>query len=864
VEQQLISPTDESGSDVYGPPHFGSSVALSAAGNVALIGDPNDDDAEGAAWVYARSMSSWSEQQKIVPADETANYTGSDESEFGSSVSLSGEGNTALIGGPSDGKSGAAWVYTSSGSTWNEGQKVAPTEEVPDAVGGFGSSVALSAGGSTALVGGEERGEGTAWAYVVSGSIWSEQQKLASAEDGLALSEDGDTALIGGPAKGATGTVWAFTRSGATWSEQQKITPTDATLASHFGYSVALSADGNTALIGAPNDDGERGAAWVFTRAGGVWQEQQKIAPTDDDEGYSGSEWRFGVSVALSADGNTALIGAPGYPAASHGAAWVYTRSDGAWTEEKKIRPTDEAGEFGGESEFGSSVALSADGNTVLIGGPNDGTGSPVGAAWVYARSGTTWTEQQKIVPTDESDEYGSLQSQFGLSVALSADGNTALIGGPSGSCAGNAWVYTRSGTSWTEQQKIVPSDEDSRSPYCGEFGDSVALSATGNTALIGDPQDGSTRRSGAAWVYTRSAESWTEQQKIAPSDETESEGEFGFSVALSANGDAALIGGPYHAGPVEGAAWLFSFTGVTWTEQQKIVPSDETGDSEFGASVALSNSGGTALVGGPADDETVGAAWAFGAPAISSPTNLSFGSQTVGQPGPVLWLQVTSAGQQPLTFTGPAQISGTDSGDFTIPTGDDLCDETTLDTDESCWIGVQFDPGAPGARGAALEFGTNNGVGTGPIDLTGAGEEANSGPAGASGTNGTQGPTGTSGPQGPVGSTGPAGPAGKNGEVELVTCKPVTTGTGKNKKTIQKCTTELTSAPVTITTTGTSIAAVLSRGKLVYATGSATISGKHTKLLLTLHRSIGKGNYTLTLARGRKRQHETITIERV
>jgi hypothetical protein len=294
-------------------------------------------------------------------------------------------------------------------------------------------------------------------------------------------------------------------------------------------------------------------------------------------------------------------------------------------------------------------------------------------------------------------------------------------------------------------------------------------------------------------------------------------------------------------------------------------VPSDETGNSEFGASVALSDSGGTALVGGPADNEDLGAAWAFGAPAISSPANLSFGSQTIGQPGPMLWLQVISSGQQPLTFTGPAQISGTNSEDFAIPTGDDLCDGTTLDTDESCWIGVQFDPDAPGARSAALEFGTNNGVGAGPIDLTGAGVEANSGPAGANGTNGTQGPAGTNGatgPQGPTGSTGPAGPAGKNGAVELVTCKSITTGTGKNKKTIQKCTTKLTNSPVTITTTSASIAVVLSRGKVVYATGSATVSGKHTKLLLTLHRSIVKGNYTLTLARGHKRQHETITID--
>ncbi len=131
--------------------------------------------------------------------------------------------------------------------------------------------------------------------------------------------------------------------------------------------------------------------------------------------------------------------------------------------------------------------------------------------------------------------------------------------------------------------------------------------------------------------------------------------------------------------------------------------------------------------------------------------------------------------------------------------------------------------------------------------------------------------PTGSQGSTGPrqqIGSTGPAGPAPKNGEVELVTCKSVTTGPGKNnnknnnKKTIQKCTIKLTSSPVTITTTGGSIKAVLSRGKIVYATGSATISGKQTKLLMIPRRHIDRGSYTLMLTHGHKRQRETITID--
>jgi len=140
-------------------------------------------------------------------------------------------------------------------------------------------------------------------------------------------------------------------------------------------------------------------------------------------------------------------------------------------------------------------------------------------------------------------------------------------------------------------------------------------------------------------------------------------------------------------------------------------------------------------------------------------------------------------------------------------------------------------------------------------------------GPAGPAGTNGAQGPqgaagangaNGANGAQGPQGATGPQGPAGK---VELVTCKSVTTGTGKKKKTVQKCTTKLTSSPVKFTTSGVATSAVLSRGRVVYATGTATRSGNRTRLLLTPRRRVSKGRYTLTLTRGHSHQRETITI---
>ncbi|MGO9901032.1 MAG: FG-GAP repeat protein [Solirubrobacteraceae bacterium] len=306
--------------------------------------------------------------------------------------------------------------------------------------------------------------------------------------------------------------------------EQQKIVPSDENvqrLSSTFGMGVALSSDVSTAVIGDTSDDDQEGAVWVYTRSGSVWTEQQKIVPTDET-----GKAQFGWGVALSSDGSTALIG--GFDDSGNtGAAWVYTRSGSVWTEQQKIVPTDETSS---DPQFGWSVALSSDGNTALIGGERDL------AVRVYTRSGSVWTEQQNIAPTHQGG------GPFGQSVALSSDGSTALIGGNVlAGTGGAAWVYTLSDAAWTEQTKIVPTDEQAGSD--AHFGWSVALSSSGSTALISGPYDG-IPITGAAWIYERSGRAWTEQQKIIPTDENNGYFAFGPSVALSSDAGTALIGG--------------------------------------------------------------------------------------------------------------------------------------------------------------------------------------------------------------------------------------------------------------------------------------------------------------------------------
>jgi phage gpG-like protein len=357
---------------------------------------------------------------------------------FGGSVALSSDGDTALIGAPQDEYSGAAYVFTRSGSTWTQQAKLTAAGEAGASIG-FGASVALSGNGKTALVGAPGYGArtGAVWVFTRSGTAWCQQQQLTGAgheSEGrfgasVALSADGTTALIGSPDEYRVidshgiydaGAAYVFTHPGTTWVQQgEKLTGTEEVypeqyaviIGSGFGESVALSGDGNTALIGGPKDNEYRGAVWSFTRSGESWAQQGKKITAQ-----GGS---FGETVAMSSDASTAVIGAPSYEGFA-GAAWVLGRTEGEWSKQAELKGT--PGEF---AYFGSSLALSEDGNTALVGSPTEQ--NYVGAAWAFSRKGGVWDAQcEHLTAADESGE-----GRYGDGVALSSGGDTALIGAP-------------------------------------------------------------------------------------------------------------------------------------------------------------------------------------------------------------------------------------------------------------------------------------------------------------------------------------------------------------------------------------------------------------------------------------------------
>jgi len=341
----------------------------------------------------------WAEIQKLTSSGEGRTY-------FGESVSICG--NTALIGQLLSEK---VYVFTQFNNTWMQQAILLPSDGPLD--GHFGWSVSLF--GDTALIGAsiDEDGKGSAYVFTRTGSNWTQQAKLLAIDNqsndyfGGSVSLSGDTALIGAIGYGDTGAAYVFTRTGSNWTQQAKLLASDGGAGDWFGYSVSLS--GDTALIGAVQDDDCKGAAYIFTRTGTTWAQQAKLIASDGTEGR-----QFGCSVSL--DNNTTLIGAK-YDRVCCGSAYIFTRSDDIWTQQAKLIASD--GE--GNDNFGYSVSL--DGSTALIGAVGDGdNGYQSGSAYVFTRTGSTWLLQIKLLALD-----GSQNDVFGNSVSLSGD--IALIG---------------------------------------------------------------------------------------------------------------------------------------------------------------------------------------------------------------------------------------------------------------------------------------------------------------------------------------------------------------------------------------------------------------------------------------------------
>jgi hypothetical protein len=357
--------------------------------------------------------------------------------------------------------------------------------------------------------------------------------------------------------------------------------------AEFFGYDVAISGDGSTAIMGSslPNPNG----IYVYTLGNPTWYQQAQI-PCPDSHGFGA------VSLALSNDGNTALIGNPSF---SDGIVYVFVRTGTTWTQQAKIfNPDPEPLLF---ESFGVSVSLSSDGNTALIGDGNSYINSVnSGSFYVYVRTGTTWTQQAKI----SNPEPNANSESFGNSVALSADGNTAVIGNPLDDSTitniGSIYIYNRTGATWGLATKISNPD-----PFANDkFGVSVDISGDGNIIIIGATGDtiNSTSNVGSVYIYVKNSGTWSRQTQII-NPNLLGEG-FGWDVSVNYNGNIAVIGSRDSKLPF-GSIYVYTRTGTTWTKETQIIDPNSNNNNQngFGTAVSIDGLGKTIVAGAYADN---------------------------------------------------------------------------------------------------------------------------------------------------------------------------------------------------------------------------------------------------------------------
>jgi len=409
----------------------------------------------------------------------------------------------------------------------------------------------------------------------------------------LSISDDGNTLAIGAIGErsnsptdqsnnsaASSGAVYVFTRSGTSWTQEAYLKASNIDPSDNFGHAVSLSSDGNTLAVSALGEDSSSstnqsdnfasfsGAVYVFTRSGTTWGQEAYLKASNID-----ASDRFGRSLALSDDGNTLAVGAEQEDSNSatdqsnndlsnSGAVYVFTRTGTNWTQEAYLK----ASNIGSGDQFGFSVALSGDASTLAVGALAESSNSITdqsnnsafssGAVYIFTKNGSNWT-QEAYLKASNIDAFDG----FGVSIALSGDGITLAVGADREASnsptdqsnnsvvqAGAVYIFTKSGTSWTQEAYLKASTIDAGD----SFGRSLALSDDGNTLAVGaefedsnsatDQSNDTAQNAGAAYVFARSGTTWSQQDYLKASN-VESGDRFGFSTALSGDGNTLVIG---------------------------------------------------------------------------------------------------------------------------------------------------------------------------------------------------------------------------------------------------------------------------------------------------------------------------------
>jgi hypothetical protein len=343
---------------------------------------------------------------------------------------------------------------------------------------------------------------------------------------GASVAISGATAVVGASGvNGGRGAVYVFTRSGTTWHQQATLNDRRQRANDNFGSAVAVSstASGTFALIGAEGQ-GKPERAFVYARSGTKWHLQATLAGPSGSSPYIGS-FEFGYSVAISS--TTAVVATVQNQLNGLGGLYVFGRSGTAWHRQAILLDPDEIG----EDNFGASVAVS--GATIVAGAPD------AGCAFVFTRSGQTWATQATLTQPGEAATCPTAATGAGFGSTVTVSGSTAVIGAdgaPHFTGRGVAYVFTRSGATWTRRATL----RDPHGANGDEFGFAVAMS--GVRVVVGAPFKAASRHCGTAYEFTRSSTGWHERSEVINPDCVKGD-DFGWATAIS--GKTAMIGAP-------------------------------------------------------------------------------------------------------------------------------------------------------------------------------------------------------------------------------------------------------------------------------------------------------------------------------
>ena len=628
-----------------------SALAFSKDGNTLAVASPLDPGTrnpnttgtnEGAIYIFVRSGTTWTQQARLTSAARYGTLVASYDQKLGrNGVGISSDGNTVMAGGPNDSVSwGAVVVWTRSGTTWTQQVRLASdgTDAGLGTYWGYGTS--LSTDGNMFISTTEDYANNVQRAYIYtrSGTTWTKQQSLNLTSIGvfswypsMSTSNNANTLLIS-----ESSNTHVFTRSGSTWTKQQTLVNSNTVSGLSTIIRSVTSNTGNTLI----ETTGTQGGAKTYIKSGSTWvvsgtdtyvqpanTNSQVLSPYVNKAGdvyglaayrpydafvkLSNSEPHFTSStfvvaaqdstrkfsvtfgfdeLTMSSDLN--YMAAYNHQAANNigaltGSVTVYANTSGTWIEQSYIQPQDVKGN-GISMRIGLNSKLSSDGTTLVISADGDSTSNTnAGSVYVYKRSGTTWSQLQKL-----SLAATYINTYFGSGgLASSSNGSTIAIGSyQENSQNGSVRVYTFGGASYSLQQ-LIPfvkiGTTSTQKPY---FGYKVALSGDGNTMAVSaiyDMPAGQTpvTYTGLVHIYTRTAGVWTRKTSLSASPAANL---YWTQNQMHLSGDGYLLIVP---SPSNTSVYVFkrnTSAGDSWTQTHKISASDTANNALFGTYASI------------------------------------------------------------------------------------------------------------------------------------------------------------------------------------------------------------------------------------------------------------------------------------